>query len=296
VPRWLLPVVAACGSDPAPPDAMPDAALRCDPTTPFAAPVAVDGLNTTLDDATARLTADELMIVFSRRQTNMTYDLYQATRASREEPFAGVSLIATVNSVNSDVWPTISGDGLVLMFDSDRAQPGMFRPYVAKRASLTEPFGPPAVIPELMIREVQLSLANLRSLYFTSPNAVRTGQGMEDIWHVALDENQALTGTPTAVLGGVNSPVEEVAAALTEDELHIFFRRTVAAEPDIYMSSRSTVNDGFGASTPVPVVAIAAVNEVPTWVSADGCNLYLFSDAPNGAGGQDIYVARRGSP
>lgn len=275
---------------------MPDAALRCDPTAPFAAPVPVDGLNTTLDDATARLTADELMIVFSRRQTNMTYDLFQATRTSRDAAFGAATLIATVNSVNSDVWPTISGDGLVLMFDSDRAQPGMFRPYVAKRASITDPFGPPATIPELMIREVQLHLANPRSLYFTSPNAVRMGQGLEDIWHVALDENQVVTGTPMAVLGGVNSPAEEVAAALTEDELHIFFRRTVAAEPDIFMSSRSTVNDGFGASSAVPVVALAGVNEVPTWVSADGCNLYLYSDAPNGAGGQDLYVARRGSP
>jgi len=275
---------------------MPDAALRCDPTAPFAAPVPVDGLNTTLDDVSARLTSDELMVVFSRRQMSGVYDLYQATRASREEAFGSVSLIATVNSVNSDLWPTISGDGLVLMFDSDRAQPGMFRPYVAKRASLTDPFGPPATIPELMIREVQLHLANPRSLYFTSPNTVRVGQGMEDIWHVALDENQLLTGTPMAVLGGVNSPAEEVAAALTENELHIFFRRIVAAEPDIFMASRSTVNDGFGASAAVPVVALAGVNEVPTWVSADGCNLYLFSDAPGGVGGQDLYVARRGSP
>ncbi len=290
----MLGILAgACGSDNAAPDAMPDAPPRCDPSAPFAAPVPLDGLNTTLDDATARLSPDELTIVFTRRQTSALYDLYQATRASRDAAFGSVELLATVNSVNSEVWPSISLDGLTLAFDSDRGTPGMFRIYFAKRATTAERFAAATAVPELMVREVNPLLVNDHALYFTS--VVRTGQGLEDIWRAEINVN-GMVGTPAAVLGGVNSPAEEVAATLTEDELRIYFRRTVGTEPDIFTASRSTVNDGFGASTPVPGLSVANVNEVPSWVSADGCNLYLYSDAPGGAGLSDLYVARRGEP
>jgi hypothetical protein len=289
----LVILAAACGSDKATPDAMPDAPPRCDPSVPFAAPVPVDGLNTMLDEVSARLSPDELTVVFTRRQTTLVYDLYQATRPSRDATFSSIELLATVNSVNSEVWPSLSLDGLTLAFDSDRGTPNMYRIYIARRASTSERFASATLIPELMVREVHPSLVNDHALYFTSP--VRTGQGLEDIWRAELNPDGSL-GTPASVLGGVNSPAEEVAATLTEDELRIYFRRTVAAEPDIYTASRSTVNDGFGAATPVPGLSVAGVSEDPTWVSADGCNLYLFSDAPGGAGGQDLYVARRGEP
>lgn len=284
---------AACGSDKAAPDAMPDAAPRCDPTVPFAAPVPLEGLNTTLDDATARLSPDELTIVFTRRLTTAVYDLYQATRASRDVAFSSVELLATVNSVNSEVWPSLSPDGLTLVFDSDRGTPGMYRIYAAKRAATTDRFAAAAVIPELMVSEVHPYLANAHALYFDS--TVRTGQGMADIWRAEVNPDGSLA-TPAAVLGGVNSPGEEIGGTLTDDELRIFFRRTIGIEPDIFTASRSTVNDGFGAATAVPGLSVAGVNEVPSWVSADGCNLYFYSDAPAGAGLSDLYVARRGEP
>ena len=289
----LAILAAACGSDKAAPDAMPDAPPRCDPSVPFAAPVPVEGLNTTLDDATARLSPDELTIVFTRRQTTAVYDLYQATRASRDAAFSSVELLATVNSVNSEVWPSLSPDGLTLVFASDRGTPGSYRLYVAKRAATTDRFAAAAVIPELMVNEAHPLLANDHAIYFTS--AVRTGQGMEDIWRAEVNPDGSLA-TPMAVLGGVNSPADEIGGTVTDDELRIYFRRTIGIEPDIFTASRSTVNDGFGAATPVPALSVAGVNEVPTWVSADGCNLYLYSDAPGGAGLSDLYVARRGEP
>jgi len=43
----------------------------------------------------------------------------------------------------------------------------------------------------------------------------------------------------------------------------------------------------------VPGLAEVGIDEVPTWVSPDGCALYIHSDAAGGAGGIDLYVARR---
>lgn len=289
----VLVLLVACGSDPVMPDAPPDVVLpRCDPDAAFQAPVPVAGLNTDGDDVSARLSPDELSIVFARRKTGSPYDLYSASRASRDAAFDAPTLLATVNSVNSDVWPSLSPDGLLLVLDSDRST-GIHHIYVSKRANVTSPFGPATAAPALMDREEHPLLANGRALYFSS---TRTGgQGLRDIWRTEIDSTGA-TSTPVAVLGGVNTPDEEVTPALTEDELRIFFRRTTAAEPDIYMASRTTANDGFGSASTVPVLAVPGVNEVPNWISADGCSLYVHMDAPGGSGGEDIWVARRGAP
>lgn len=272
---------------------MPDAAPRCDVTAPFATPVPVDGLNSALDDLTARFTPDELTVVLSRKQMSGVYDLYTASRAARDAAFGTPTLLATVNSINSDVWPALTPDGLTLMFDSDRGTPGTYRIYSSKRATMSDPFGTAVAVPELAIKDVNASLANEHALYFNS--LTRGGAGSADIWRAEINPDGSL-GTPAALIGGVNGVNEDVTAALTQDELRIYFRRTVAAEPDIFTASRSTTSDGWGAATPVPGLSVAGVNEVPTWVSADGCNLYLYSNAPDGGGGLDIYVARRGDP
>jgi len=273
---------------------MPDAAPRCELANDFAAPVPVDGLNSALDDVTPRLSPDELTVVFSRKQASGVYDLFTATRESRDAAFGTVELLATVNSINSDVWPSMSPDGLTLMFDSDRGMPGMYHAHMAKRAAVTDKFGQGTSVASLMTREVNPMLANNDAVYFASPMAVRPGLGGHDIWRAPITDGTV--GTPTAVIGGVNSADQEQSPALTEDELRIFFERTVAGEADVFTASRSTMNDGFGAATAVTGLAMPGVQETPTWISADGCNLYLYSNAPGGMGGFDLYVSRRGDP
>jgi hypothetical protein len=62
------------------------------------------------------------------------------------------------------------------------------------------------------------------------------------------------------------------------------------------MASRTTSSDGFGAAMPVPGLSVAGVNEVPNWISPDGCALYFHSNAPDSMGSRgedDIYVAIR---
>ena len=84
---WLL-LLAACGSSGHKPDAMIDAGPRCMPTAPFGAPVPVAGLDSTFDDQGARLTADELTVVFARSRTSGTSDPGQSTApaGSRRSP------------------------------------------------------------------------------------------------------------------------------------------------------------------------------------------------------------------
>jgi hypothetical protein len=285
----VVAVGAGCGSDPAAPDAMTIDAAGCDPSAPFGAPVAVMGINSELDDVSARLSPDERTVVFARRRVSGVYDLFTASRPTRLDAFAAPSLLATVNSVNTDRWPSLSPDGRLLVFESDRGT-GVLHIYTSRRASVDDVFEPPLAAPALMDRDQHPLLANARALYFASPAAVRTGQGLHDIWRAEIDSTGA-TSTPTAVLGGVNSPADEMTPTVTQDELRIFFRRTVDGEHDIYTASRSTVQDGFGPAAPVPVAAAAGVDEVPNWVSPDGCSLYFHTSSGDNV---DIFVTRRG--
>lgn len=72
---------------------------RCDPKKPFGAPVLVSGLSTSDDDASARLSADELTVFFARGVAGSgAPDIYAATRASRDAGWGAPELVRGVNT------------------------------------------------------------------------------------------------------------------------------------------------------------------------------------------------------
>ena len=294
-------LASACGDDGGAADAAVDAAPRCNTIRPFGPPTLLDTLNSDLDDATPRLSPDELGIVFSRRSSAGNYDLWTASRASIAEPFGAPSLMTTVNSISSDSWPSQSSDGLTLIFDADRSTPGTFRIWLSTRASTSVPFGPPAIRPELGNNEFHGILANDRALYFAS--TARPGLGAADLWRAEVSATNTV-GTPVALVGGVNTAEEEVAPALTPDERTIFFRRSTTtpgptpADPatveyDVYTATRSTPQDGFGPSSKVDSLSLAGVVETPGWISPDNCALYGFTSGGGAPGRQNLFVAVR---
>lgn len=285
-----LGLAAACGGGSHGPDAQTEPPVRCDPAQPFGTPALVGGVNTDQSDAAARLSEDELEITFARLSTGV-WDLWHASRASVDDPFDPPALLTTVNSVSSDVWPTVSPDGLTLLFDADRTTPGVYHVWRSTRATTTAPFGPPSPRPELMDKDVNPMLANDHALYLAS--TVRMGLGMGEILRADVDPGTGMIGTPVLLVGGVNSADEEDAPAVTSDERTIFFRRQVAGESDVYTASRSTATDGFGPATVVPGLDVTGVTEVPNWVSPDGCHLYFHSAGPGGPGGDNIWMTAR---
>lgn len=295
--RWIAVglVAAGCGGDPSVVDALPDAGPRCNEMGVFGPAELLTSLSSDLDDVSARLRPDELELVFARRNSGNTYDLWTASRLSRTEPFGAPSLLTSVNSINSDLWPTLSPDGQTLMFDADRTTPGTFRIWASTRISTTVPFGPPSPRGELTTGDVHPMLASGTALYFAS--AGRGGLGAGEIFR--SDITSGTIGTPVELVGGVNTSDDEVAPAVTSDERQIFFRRVSGVAPDleadVYTASRSTAQDGFGPSSIVPI-SQAGVDEAPTWISPDACELYFHSDAPvaGGPAGFNLYVTRRG--
>lgn len=286
----MIVCLAACSGGDGGADALPDQPVaRCDPSAPFGPPTEVAGINSDLDDAAARFSDDELEVTFSRR-TGGLWDLWRAQRAAVGDPFGPPTLLTTVNSVSNDLWPTLSPDGLTLLFEADRTIPGTYHIWRSTRGSTTAPFGPPMLRGDVRDHDVHPMLANDHALYFSSD--MRGGLGLGEILRAPVDANGAI-GTPELVVGGVNTDALEDAPAVTSDERIMFFRRLAGGETDVYMAARSTPADGFGAATAVPGLAAPAISEVPNWVSPDGCHLYFHSNAITTYAGANVWMTSR---
>lgn len=90
---------------------------------------------------TPKLTADELNIFFSSYDIPDGlggYDIWMATRPDRYSPFDEVTNLTELNTIANEVCPSVSPDGLTIIFQSNRS--GDWQLFKAIRQSLTEPF------------------------------------------------------------------------------------------------------------------------------------------------------------
>jgi hypothetical protein len=125
---------------------------RLTPTATFSAPVAVQGLDPagTTSPAGPCLAPDGLALYYHLFGAQ-SFDLAFATRPTPGDPFTFVRTLDEVNSPTEiDGWPTVSADGLELYFESSRSGSGT-RIFRATRTSTSQPFGSPAVVPELSV-------------------------------------------------------------------------------------------------------------------------------------------------
>lgn len=89
-----------------------------------------------------RLTGDELTIFFNAYEVpggQGGYDIWMATRPDRNSPFEQVRNLQEINTASIEGNPSISPDGLTLLFQSNRNGPSQL--FQATRESLTESFG-----------------------------------------------------------------------------------------------------------------------------------------------------------
>jgi Tol biopolymer transport system component len=223
-------------------------------------------------------------------------DIWVSTRTSADDPWgAPVNVGAPVNSSANDFCPTISRDGHLFYFVSNRAggcggddiyttrlRPDGWDPVqnlgceVNSAANEASPFP----LPER---------ADGPALYFSSTRA-----GTSDIYRSASHGD---VFGPAAPVSELNSPTaQDGHPNLRRDGLEIFFFSTrpggLGAQ-DLYSSTRSS--DGVPWSTPVnlgPAVNSSAADTRPS-LSWDGTTLYFGSTRAGGDGDSDHYVTTR---
>jgi hypothetical protein len=104
-------------------------------------------INAASDDGAPWISPDGLELYYSSNRGDGLggYDLWVMTRATERDKWgAPVNLGPTVNSSSGELWESLSPDGLVLLFNSNRPDGyGGHDLYVAKRATTKSPWGPP---------------------------------------------------------------------------------------------------------------------------------------------------------
>ncbi|HSR95939.1 MAG TPA: hypothetical protein VLM79_02660 [Kofleriaceae bacterium] len=253
----------------------PDAGVqaRCSPTAMFGRRTTVASLSSPNNEEQAALSPDELTMFFSRDDGNGAFDIFEAKRASATGAFDSGTPVPGVNTSAEERAPRVTADGLT-MYATTRATPnGQFRVAAATRASTDGMFGALQPVPGINgttnDSDPWIS-ADGRVLYFSSD---RTGNyGL-----YRSTQTGGVFSAPELVRGtNLDTPYMELAPVLTEDELTLYFAssRPNLGSVDVFEATRATAQDPFG--EPVNLTEINGVNgDVPSWVSADNCQLYV---------------------
>lgn len=253
----------------------------CVLTAPFGAASLVPDVNSGASERTATLTADELLLCLESGRPSGTGsdDIWCGTRASRTDGFV-MSNLTSVNTPSADFSPTLTPDGLVIFFASDRGGPTL-QVYSASRAQRTAPFGTASPVPALAGSSDQADTSVVGgNIYFDSDKS-----GNFDIF-------VSTGGAAPVSLDSVNTAAGEYTPVVSADELALYFNRG-GLDGDIYVARRTSTAHSFGAPTAVTELN-TTFGEWPHWMSPDGCRLYFGSNRPGGVGtSTSVWMAER---
>ena len=263
---------AGASTDGAGPDGPP---AVCDLSAPFTAVEMVAGSPPLSTGSGGTLSPDELEVWWSSSGS-----LWTATRGDVTQPFGFYQSMATFTG--ADDYPTITGDLTKLFFLDD----GDLSLRVAMRSNSTMSFalgGPlpsttgnsafsPFVTDGSILYFALASAGGLSRLYFAT---------FSDAGFAAPEEVPGIVSTDPTIA----ATYEDTFPVVSIDATAIYWARTdVTQDVDhVYVARRSTPAGSFGG-----VMVMSGVDNLrPTWLSPDGCRLYLT------AAGLGLYVAER---
>ncbi len=265
--------------------AHPDTGPACDPAKAFGSPAPVQGLTDigAIAVTSVRLSPDSLTAYFAadgRSDSVGGYDLYVASRTGYGAPFGNVMPIpgARINSIYNDLDPSISGDGLTLVFGTSKLDSTMARLEYATKPLPTVPFTDrgPALDPTDAVAYND-STPFLREdgqvLYFSSIRMPETGT---DIYRAY--QNTSAFGAPEPV-NDINSSSSEVYPVVSPTDLTIYFasdRLGGQGDFDIWVATRDSLLDPFSGPRAVSELN-STTADFPSFVTSDGCTLYFTS-------------------
>jgi hypothetical protein len=263
----------------------------CNSSADFGTPVALPGpVNSTSFENSPSLTDDELTIVFQRTVDSNVSNLLIATRATTSDPFGAPTALGLTTS-NLSFMPSITRDGLTLFWSEVADTNRGMDVFIATRTTVTGQFANPistGIASDVEEQDPTVT-GDGNEMFFASDQS-SPGGDVRQLFH-ANRNNLGEFADPQA-LTELNSDGVEQGVAVSKDGLTIFFGSTRtggAGKLDVWTAHRSSRSEKFGAATVVAPVN-SPVIDWPTFISADGCRLYLGSER-GGAG--DLYVATK---
>jgi hypothetical protein len=279
-----------------PADALPARGGSCW-TRPFGVPVNVPELNSAALELSVRLSPDErtAFVASSRPGGAGGVDVYASSRSTISEPFGALSPMP-FNTVADDTHPSLSFDALSLFFVSARTAPDGGGTgsdiYVASRPTSTLAFGIPTLVTALSspLEDSFPYAAPTGGMYFASN---RDGE-----MRLYFAERAGVSFAAPAPVADVHEPgTISNLPVVSADGLWLYFASSrggagAQGELDVWVSYRESVGEPFG--TPVAVTELnTPSSDRPSWISSDGCRMYLTSTRAGGLGELDVWRAER---
>ena len=259
-------------------------------------------VNTSATDVVGSISADGLSLYFSDGPWVLAPggygggDLWVSKRASKDEPWGEpINLGSVVNSTDNDATPSVSADGLLLFFLSNRpGGHGGEDIYVSKRETINSEWGTPVNLGPAVNSSAAEVAPNISAdgctLYFGSNRA--GGSGQEDIW-VSTRINRDAPWSLAENMGPIiNSSTGERRPCISADGLTLFWHSNRSGGfgiYDLWMAKRPSVFDTWDSPMNLGPTVNTSFIDVGPVMSADGQTLYFTSDRPGGYGDWDIY-------
>jgi len=249
--------------------------------TPIGA-LAMDGSS----DKDPVLTADRLEIFFSsdRAGGDGSSDIWRSVRDAPDDAWSAPTPVAELNTAGSETAPTLSGDGLVIMFSRDGDI------FVSTRLGIDRPWAAPST-------QAEINSGGFDGCPSLTPNALtiafcseRRG-GTRDLHTATRASRTEGFGTVNYLRTVSSSGSEQSPFVGVTGELRLLLasdRGGGSGGNDIYESVRADVGAAWGDPTLVPGVNGSGNDEDP-WSADDGALLYFASDR---GGDYDIYLFR----
>ena len=269
-------------------------------------------INSQYDDQAAVLSRDEKTIYFSSNRPGSiegSRDIWVATRRNRNAPWGTpVHLDAPISSPGTELVRSITSDGRILLFQSDRAGGNgnadiwvIVRKHPNDDSDWSEPINLGSVIntpyAELASNYLFADAGRVRKLFFSSSKP--GGFGSADIYESTITDIGFESSLNVAEL---NTPSVETCFWIRDDGLEIIFssNRPNLTEDrtfdDLWVATRDSVDVPWSDVTNLgPNINAAGYRDVAPFVTADGRTMLVSSTRPGGmaAGTFDIYLTTR---
>jgi len=270
-------------------------------------------VNSTYRDTGATFSPDGLSLYFvsTREGTLGPLDIWVSKRTCADCPWETPVNLTVVNSAFTDGAPSLSTDGHLLFFQSDRpGGHGSSDIWVSRRANANDDFGwePPVNLgPGVNTSAGEFAPDYVQSADYYLQNAgapadaaaLYFGRGPvatdQHIYTAPLTRDGKTLG-PAVFVHELNSLTNDAAPSVRTDGKEVVFwslRPGGLGSGDIWVSTRRTVHEPWSLPENVGSPVNTVSNDRRPNLSRSGRTLLFDSDRPNGLGVEDIWMVTR---
>lgn len=262
-------------------------------------------INTSALEMNATVSPDGRSLYFTSNRTGGlgNNDMWVSHRACEDCAWeAPVNLGAPLNSAGNDAGPSISIDGHLLFFHSNREpDAGAGDIYLSRRADPNDDFAwgePVRLGPEVNTPGFDSGSEYGQSAEDGPANLYFGRQpvgGVFDIWMVAVTREGEIRGAAVPV-AELNSPFSETGPTIRADGREVIFFSTrppgAANLNDFFVSTRRSVHDLWSTPQHIPALSSPGNDRHPS-LSSDARTLIFASTRPGGFGLDDLWMSTR---